>query len=83
MVVQHISGFVYPDMPTLSRALIRISKAANYLSINSVMTNGPTLHPLVWLPYAPESVEKKNGFRSVWMPYLRHSVGPLVNSNFH
>ena len=30
----------------------------NYLSINSVRTNGPTLCPIVLLPYAPEYVEK-------------------------
>ncbi len=30
----------------------------HYLSINSVKTNGPTLCPFVWLPYAPESVER-------------------------
>ena len=30
----------------------------HYLSMNSVRTNGPTLCPFVWLPYAPESVEK-------------------------
>ena len=33
-------------------------KGYNYLSISSVRTNGLTLCPLVWLPYAPESVEK-------------------------
>ncbi len=29
-----------------------------YLSINCVRTNGPTLCPIVWLPYAPEYVDK-------------------------
>ncbi len=29
-----------------------------YLSINFVRTNGPTLCPIVWLPYAPEYVDK-------------------------
>ncbi len=33
-------------------------KGYNYLSVSSVRTNGLTLCPLVWLPYAPESVEK-------------------------
>ncbi len=30
----------------------------DYLSINSVRTNGPTLCPIIWLPYAPEYVKK-------------------------
>ena len=30
----------------------------NYLSINSVRTNGLTLCTIVWLPYAPEYVDK-------------------------
>ncbi len=30
----------------------------NYMSIKSVRTNGPTLCPIVWLPYAPEYVDK-------------------------
>ncbi len=30
----------------------------NYLSINPVRTNGPTLCPIVWLPYAPKYVDK-------------------------
>ena len=61
-------------------------KRLNYLSINSVRTNGPTLCPNVLLPYAPEYVEKPlrdrhmalfvykrffNIFGSVSEPYIR------------
>ncbi len=35
-----------------------LKQKADYLTINSVRTNGPTLCLLVWIPYAPESVEK-------------------------
>ncbi len=34
------------------------SQYTHYLFISSVRTNGPTLCPNVWLPYAPEYVEK-------------------------
>ncbi len=33
-------------------------RTVSYLSINCVRTNGPTLCPIVWLPYAPEYVDK-------------------------
>ncbi len=58
----------------------RIHQEPDYLSINSVRTNGPTLSPNVWLPYAPKYVEKPltvplskrvfNIFGSVWKPCI-------------
>ena len=44
---------------------------------NKQWFNGPTLCPIVWLPYAPEYVDKTysgaDGSHSIG-----HSVGPLV-----
>ncbi len=37
-----------------------------YLSINCVRTNGSTLCPIVWLPYAPEYVDKTSQ-RGTWL----------------
>ncbi len=44
-------------------------KELSYLSINSVRTNGLTLCPFVWLPYAPESVEKLSQ-RAAWPLFI-------------
>ena len=54
----------------------------HYLSINSVRTNGPTLCPIVWLPYTPESVEKylqesHVAFVCKQMPKSRDLLGSL------
>ncbi len=38
----------------------------DYLFINCVRTNGPTLCPIVWLPYAPEYVDKTSQ-RGTWL----------------
>ena len=33
------------------------SSRSSYMSINSVRTNGPTLCPIVWLPYGPNMLK--------------------------
>ncbi len=47
----------------MSIALVVLGRVLHihYLSINSVRTNGPTLCPNVWLPYAPEYLDQCQG----------------------
>ncbi len=58
---------VYGDVTIHVQAFM--PQAFSYLSINCVRTNGPTLCPIVWLPYAPEYVDKTPQ-RGTWLRFV-------------
>ena len=73
-------GFVYKsgEYHHPSSQLPLHSTTPTYCCIYSVRTNGPTLCPWLWLPYVPESVEKREACGFVM--YTKVRLG-LIEAN--
>ena len=59
--------------------ILTIDTDSDYLSLNSLSTNGQTLCPLVWLPHTPKSVEKLSA-RDTCMAFVYNQLPNLAIS---
>ncbi len=59
-----------------AKIAVKVVLQSYYLCINSVKTNGPTLCPIIWLPYAPNLLENPrvvgNIFTYSYSDYFDH-----------
>ncbi len=65
-ILVHVFKIIDPSLGQTMTVAQNNEPSLNYLSINCVRTNGPTLCPIVWLPYAPEYVDKTSQ-RGTWL----------------